>query len=128
MIKYEVGDFTFELDLAKPLYEQVLDQIKHAIARGEVELGTKIPSVRELAQQLKINPNTVMRAYQELEREKLSETRRGQGTFITSSEEKVMEIKKNLAKDAIEAFIGSMKVLGIDRETAKNLLEEVEWQ
>ena len=90
--------------------------------------ASKIPSVRELAQQLKINPNTVMRAYQELERAKLCETRRGQGTFIISSEEKVMEIRKSLAKDAIVAFVISMKDLGLDRESAQKLLEEVEWR
>ncbi|MDP4093307.1 MAG: GntR family transcriptional regulator [Bacillota bacterium] len=123
-----MGSFKIELDLTKPLYEQVLDQIRHAIARGEVELGSKIPSVRELALQLKINPNTVMRAYQELERDKLCETRRGQGTFITSSEEKVMEIKKSLAKDALNVFVSSMKDLGMDRSSAQKLLEEVEWE
>lgn len=128
MARYEVGNFIFEIDLTKPLYEQVLDQIRHAIARGEVELGSKIPSVRDLAQQLKINPNTVMRAYQELERDKLCETRRGQGTFVTSSKEKVLEIKKSLAKDALDTFVDSMKDLGIDRETAQKLLEEVEWR
>lgn len=128
MTRYDVGNFIIELDLTKPLYEQVLDQIRHAIARGEIDLGSKIPSVRELAQQLKINPNTVMRAYQELERDKLCETRRGQGTFITSSEEKVMDIKKGLAKDAIDAFIGSMKDLGINYETAQKLLEEADWK
>ncbi len=127
MIKYEVDNFIFEIDLTKPLYEQILNQIRHSIARGEVELGTKIPSVRDLAQQIKVNPNTVMRAYQELERDKLCETRRGQGTFITSSIEKVNEIKKSLAKDALEAFLISMKALGIDRETAEKLLKEVEW-
>ncbi|MDP4093902.1 MAG: GntR family transcriptional regulator [Bacillota bacterium] len=128
MAEYEIGSFKIELDLTKPLYEQVLDQIRHAIARGEVELGSKIPSVRELALQLKINPNTVMRAYQELERDKLCETRRGQGTFITTSEEKVMEIKKSLAKDALNVFVSSMKDLGMDRSSAQKLLEEVEWE
>jgi GntR family transcriptional regulator len=128
VIRYTVENFTFEMDLTKPLYEQVLDQIKHAIARGEVVLGTKIPSVRELAQQLKLNPNTVMRAYQELERDGLCETRRGQGTFLTSSEEKVMEVKKNLAQEAVAIFVGSMSDLGIDRKTAQTLLEEVNWK
>jgi GntR family transcriptional regulator len=128
LIKYEVENFIFEIDLTKPLYEQVLEQIRHAIARDEIELGSKIPSVRELAQQLKINPNTVMRAYQELERDKLCETRRGQGTFITSSEEMVMEVKKSLAKDAVAVFVNSMKDLGLNRASAQKLIEEFEWK
>ena len=128
MNRYEVGSFIFDLDLTKPLYEQVVDEIRYAVARGEVELGTKIPSVRELAQQLKINPNTVMKAYQELERDKLCETRRGQGTFITSSQEKVLEIRKSLIQDAIVTFVSSMKDLGLDGKSAKKLLEEMQWK
>lgn len=120
-------DFTFELDLTKPLYEQVLNQIRHAIARGEAQLGTKIPSVRDMAQQLKLNPNTVMRAYQELERNQLCETRRGQGTFITTSELRVAEVKKDLAQEAVGAFISAMRSLGINRRMAQELLEEVQW-
>jgi GntR family transcriptional regulator len=124
---YKTDEFTFELDLTKPLYEQVLNQIRQTIARGEVKLGTKIQSVRELAQQLKLNPNTVMRAYQELERDQLCETRRGQGTFITTSESRVAQIKKDMAGEAVKVFAGAMSSLGIDRLTAKELLEEVQW-
>jgi len=127
MVKYQVGDFTFELDHSEPLYEQILDQIRHAIARGDVQLGTKLPSVRDLAQQLKLNPSTVMKAYQELERTELSETRKGQGTYITNSEDKVLEVKKTLAQSAVHAFTSSMKDLGINRKIAKELLEEVDW-
>ncbi|WP_434510274.1 GntR family transcriptional regulator [Desulfitobacterium sp. AusDCA] len=121
------GNFSFELDLTKPLYEQVLQQIRYAVARGEVALGTKLPSVRELAQQLRINPNTVMRAYQELDRDHLTETRRGQGTFITSDQDRVKEIRRSLAGEALQEFIRSMKELGIDRQIALSLIEEGDW-
>lgn len=123
----QVGDFDFLLDLSKPLYEQVLQHIRHAIARGDVSLGTKLPSVRDLAQQLKLNPNTVMRAYQELDRDHLTETRRGQGTFITSDSETVERVKKALASEAVITFVSSMEKLGINRSTAESLLEEVAW-
>ncbi|HWQ40931.1 MAG TPA: GntR family transcriptional regulator [Desulfosporosinus sp.] len=123
----QVGDFNFQLDLSKPLYEQVLQHIRHAIARGDVRLGMKLPSVRDLAQQLKINPNTVMRAYQELDRDYLTETRRGQGTFITSDTETVDQVKKALANEAVIAFVSSMEKLGINRSTAESLLKEVVW-
>lgn len=122
-----VEDLTFQLDLTKPLYEQVLQQIRHAVARGELKLGSKLPSVRELAQALKINPNTVMRSYQELERDNLIETRRGQGTFLTSSPESVESIKRAMAAEAVANFIKAVRELGLDRESAKKLLESGDW-
>jgi len=123
----QVGNFKFSLDLSKPLYEQVLQHIRQAIARGDVQLGTKLPSVRDLALQLKLNPNTVMRAYQELDRDHLIETRRGQGTFITSDYETVDQVKKALASEAVIAFVSSMEKLGINRLAAETLLKEVVW-
>lgn len=127
MESFQVDEFTFPLDLSKPLYEQVLQQIRHAVARGDVLLGTKLPSVRDLAQQLKINPNTVMRAYQELDRDHLTETRRGQGTFITSDLDTVSHLKEALAYEAIKTFVAAMEQLGIHKFTEQSLLKEVEW-
>lgn len=123
----QVVNFIFPLDLSKPLYEQVLKHIRHAIARGDILVGTKLPSVRDLAQQLKINPNTVMRAYQELDRDHLTETRPGQGTFITSDSETVNHVKMVLASEAVNAFVFSMEKLGINQTTAESLLKEVAW-
>ncbi|MBA4493888.1 GntR family transcriptional regulator [Paenactinomyces guangxiensis] len=127
MEKKKVGPLIFQLDLSLPIYEQVMKQIKLAVARGEVELGTKIPSVRELAQQLKINPSTVVRAYLELERDGLCEKRRGQGTYITTSPERVLQVKKGLAADAITSFVETMKALGVSRETAEQWIKEAKW-
>jgi GntR family transcriptional regulator len=124
----DVAGIKFALDLSQPLWEQVLHQIRGAVARGELGPGEKIPSLRELAQQLRINPNTVMRAYQELDRDGLTETRRGQGTFIIASTPKIAEIKITLAREAIQELIHSMKNLGIDKKAAINLLEEAVWE
>lgn len=109
----KVGELVFQLDLSQPLYEQVIEQVRSAIARERIQLGEKIPSVRELAQALQINPNTVMRAYQELDRDGLIETRRGQGTFITTSREKVERIRENLAERLMEEFIERLESLGL---------------
>lgn len=128
MVKYQAGEFTIELDLSQPIYEQVLAQVRLAIARGEVELGSKISSIREMAHYLKVNPNTIMRAYQELERDQLIETRRGQGTYVTSSLEIVEGIKHQLATTAIQNFINAMKDLGISKEKAESYLKEVDWE
>ncbi len=112
MNEVQVGRMRFLLDLSQPLYEQVLNQVRSSIAKGEMDLGDKIPSVRELAQGLKINPNTVMRAYQELDREGLTETRRGQGTFITSDVGKVERVRRHLAALAVDRFFEKMWSLG----------------
>jgi len=117
-----IGGMRFVLDLSQPLYEQVLDQVRSSIAKGEIALGDKIPSVRELAQALKINPNTVMRAYQELEREQLTETRRGQGTYITTDIAKVDQIRYRVADRAIEEFLNKMSGLGFKAPEIDKLL------
>jgi GntR family transcriptional regulator len=79
-------------------------------------LGEKIPSVRELAQALKINPNTVMHAYQELERDGLTEKRRGQGTFITTSPDQVTGFRQEFAQRTIDDFLLKMENLGYTHE------------
>ena len=67
---------------AAPVYVQLREQILHAMSRGQIKPGDQLPTVREVAVRLTINPNTVNRAYAELEREGLLETRRGRGTFV----------------------------------------------
>ncbi|WP_090795235.1 GntR family transcriptional regulator [Paenibacillus sp. GP183] len=103
----------FRIDFSQPIYEQILDQVRSAIAKGEIGLGDRMPSVRELAQELRINPNTVMRAYQELERDGLTEKRRGQGTYVTSSAERVRSFRTDLATKYIDAFMAQMESLGV---------------
>lgn len=66
-----------------PIYVQIKDELKHAILNGSYPLGTQLPTVRQLAVDLRINANTVGRAYAELEREGLLSTQRGRGTFVT---------------------------------------------
>ncbi len=124
MEEVRVGGMRFVLDLSQPLYEQVLDQVRSSIAKGEIALGDKIPSVRELAQALKINPNTVMRAYQELERDRLTETRRGQGTYITTDMGVVEGIRSRLAEQAIDEFLTKMSSLGFDDGEIDQLLRK----
>jgi len=72
-----------DLASAEPLFEQIAFGVKDAVARGELGPGTKLPSVRELAQELSINPNTVVRAYDALERDGVVTRRQGAGCFVT---------------------------------------------
>jgi GntR family transcriptional regulator len=68
-----------------PLYLQLIEQIKHAIETGALRTGDQLPSVRQMAEELMINPNTVVRAYRELEHEGVIELKHGSGTFICES-------------------------------------------
>ncbi len=119
----QVSSLRFRLDLSRPIYEQILEQMSSAIARGDFALGEKIPSVREMAQALRVTPNTVMHAYQEMEREGLTETRRGQGTFITTSRERVDQFRTELAHRVMEEFLQKMKSLGYSWEDILNDLQ-----
>jgi len=95
-----------------PIYIQIMDLIKKEIILGNLKLGEKVLSTREYAQNLKVNPNTMVRVFNELEREGVTFTRRGIGTFITESEEKVESMKKEIAGDIVGNFINGMLELG----------------
>ncbi|PSR35123.1 MAG: GntR family transcriptional regulator [Sulfobacillus benefaciens] len=124
MEQRDVGSFRFLLDLSQPIYEQIVQQLSGAIARGDLDLGAKIPSVRELAQGLRAAPNTVVHAYQELEREGLIETRRGQGTFVTTSATVIHEFRAKLAQTLLNQFLQQMERLGFSPDDVRHLLRE----
>lgn len=124
MEKRQVGSLNFSIDFSQPLHEQILAQMRSFIARGVAGPGDKLPSVREMAQELKINPNTVMHAYQELERDGLTEKRRGQGTFVTTSLIQVREFKDHLAAAYTREFVDRMLQLGLSRQTIQDYLSQ----
>jgi len=101
-----------DFDANVPIYLQIMRGIKRAIVTGEIAPGDRLPSVRERAEALTVNPNTVQRAYQELEREGVSETRRGTGTFIVEKETLIGELKTEMARGVIGTFIEGMRSLG----------------
>jgi len=108
-------------NLAKPIYMQIVDEFKRTIARGELKPGDKVPSQR--AQKVKVNPNTVQKAYQEMERINLVETLRGQGTFIREEEAVLNRIKEEMAREALAIFIDQLYSLGFK---ARDIMEMVE--
>jgi DNA-binding transcriptional regulator YhcF (GntR family) len=91
-----------------------MNLIKKDIILGKMNLGEKLLSSREYAQNLKVNPNTMVRVFNELEREGVTFTKRGVGTFITESEEKVEIMKKEMAEDIVRNFIEGMMELGFN--------------
>lgn len=115
---------TMEFDNNLPIYIQIMDYIKREIVTGKMKAGDKILSVRELAAELQINPNTVQRTFQELEREGVVETRRGLGRYVTSEEEKIMSIKKEMAGDLLERFINGMQELGFTDQDITAIVAE----
>ena len=84
-----------------PFYRQIIEQIKFGIARGELESGDRLPTVRQLAVDLSINPNTVVRAYRELEIEGVLDTQQGSGTFVGRHKPEVDRLEKKRMVDQI---------------------------
>lgn len=105
---------SIKFDEKIPIYVQVMDIIKKDIISGKLKKGDKLSSVRDLSEKLKVNPNTVQRAYKELERENLAYTQRGMGTFIVEDVEIINDLKRNTAKDIMKKFIESMRSLGFE--------------
>ena len=94
-------DFLIDLKSGIPIYRQIIEQIKFAIAGGSLEAGQQLPTVRQLAVDLAINPNTVVRAYRELEIEGLLHTLQGTGTFISEKKPDIDRIEKQRMLDQI---------------------------
>jgi len=111
-------------DSPKPIYMQMVDEVKRALARGELSPGDKMPSHKERAQMSQVNPNTVQRAYQEMEREGLTETLRGQGTFIKQDPALLQRVRSEMALAAVEQFLEEMRGLGIDADETERLLRK----
>ncbi|MGE6751934.1 GntR family transcriptional regulator [Rossellomorea sp. NPDC071047] len=107
---------TEEYTASKPIYLQIADRIIREIVRKELSPGDKLPSVREMAVQSGVNPNTIQRTYSELERMDIVETRRGQGTFVTEKEEVLSVLNEKVQEEVIELFIKNMKELGLTKE------------
>lgn len=107
-----------------PIYIQVIDDIKMNIIKGNIGLGEKLPSGRDLAIQYKINPNTASRVYRELEMNEICFTKRGLGTYVTEDKDKIAEMKEDMFKNMTQDFIMGMKSLGFEKEDVINILKK----
>ena len=112
-----------EFNTSKPIYEQVIDEIKRQIARGEIEPNGKLPSQRELAEEIEVNPNTVQRAYREMENQNLVETKRGRGTFVKDDDKVIKDINQQLAHSAVKRFIDEMSAINYQQKEMIELLK-----
>lgn len=108
----------------RPVYLQIMDVIKLRIATGQYPVGGRIPSVRDLAEEARVNPNTMQKALSEIEREGYLFSLRTSGKFVTDSPETVSKLKSLLYTDIISEFVSKMRELGIDSEQAVTLVKE----
>jgi len=105
--------FTLDLGSGVPFYRQIIDQVKSAIATGELEPGDRLPTVRQLAVDLSINPNTVSRAYTELELTGLVETQMGSGTFVGQREVRPDDVERRRMLDRLcQEFLSRVSTHG----------------
>lgn len=114
----------WNLDSSWPIYLQIIERVQMDIITGRYQPGDKLPSVRDLAQEAAVNPNTMQKALSELERSGLIYSQRTSGRFITEDKELIHQMKKELAAAEVSAFVAHMKQLGISPEEIRQLLAE----
>ena len=117
---------TWKLNSDRPIYAQVLEVIQLRIIAGIYKPGEKIASVRELAAEAGVNPNTMQKALSELERSGLVMTQRTSGRVVTEDLGMIKDTRNSLAKEQVREFIDRMKEMGFEREEIIKLLEQEE--
>lgn len=108
----------------RPIYVQLMETITAAIASGTLAAGSRLPSVREMAAQAGVNPNTMQRALAELERDGLLYSQRTAGRFVTDQSDRITQKRKELAIQQIRIFLSSMKEMGYTSEQTLNLIQQ----
>lgn len=107
-----------------PIYMQIMNSIRDAIASGELAAGDKVPSVREFASEFEVNPNTMQRALMELEREGILVSERAIGRFVTDDRSRIDAMRREAGSRAADAFIRQMADLGFSEEEMLDFFRE----
>ena len=115
----------FEFDNTTPIYIQLVEQIKINIISGELLSGERLPSVRDLALQTKVNPNTMQKALSELEEMELIYTERTNGKFVTKETALIEKYKKEYADELSRSFLLNMKKAGYSENDAIQYIKEL---
>lgn len=118
----------FDIDVRSrvPIYEQLVDNIKMMIIQNVLEKGEKLPSVRKMAQEITINPNTIQKAYRELESEGYIYSLPGKGSFVSDTKNTVSSQKIEVLKDNLEDIVKELIYLRVPVEKIKTLVDEAE--
>lgn len=114
----------FEFDNNLPIYVQLVEQIKMNIISGKLPCGERLPSVRDLALNNKVNPNTMQKALGELEETGLIFTERTNGKFVTKDESLIEKFKKDYADSLTEKYLSAMEAIGIDKNAAVDYIKK----
>jgi GntR family transcriptional regulator len=118
-----VGYLKIEFNSSAPIYMQIIDEIKHEIVSGEREPGSKVEPVRDMAQSMGVNPNTVQRAFAQLEREGLMHTERTSGRYITADTELINTVKEESVMQSIAEFVELMIKSGFSKADILRLVQ-----
>lgn len=113
-----------DFDPAIPIYTQIVDEFKRRIFRQELLPGEKVPPVRELAQELGVNPNTLQRAMSELEREGLLYTERTAGRYVTTDRALIGSLRDALIATVVQGFMAELNALGCSPQEIAGLLQK----
>lgn len=98
----------------KPIYQQIIESIIGNIISGTLSPGDKLPSVRDYAVQVGVNANTMQRVFKELEQMEVTETKRGQGSFVTENVQQIEYLRQRVKEDLANSFLQSIETYGID--------------
>ncbi|MEK4229478.1 GntR family transcriptional regulator [Solibacillus sp. FSL H8-0538] len=107
---------TVDFSKDKPIYSQLVDRLCGEVIKGELKPGDRLPSVREYALESGVNVNTVQRVYKELEAMEMTDTKRGQGTFITMNEQRIAELRETMKRQLAQSFLASIEAFGFTKE------------
>jgi GntR family transcriptional regulator len=115
--------FSIDSSSSVPVYQQVIQAIKLEILSGRLKTGDQLPPIRELAKILKLNPNTVAKAYYTLEEEGFTESKRGSGNWVNTKNLKLDSFRRGMLEDEFRLFLDRAFSLGARLEDLKNLME-----
>ena len=114
-----------KFDNERTIYIQLVEKLRVAILSGFYELGSKLPSVRDLAIMFKVNPNTMQKALNELENERIIYTERTNGKYVTEDKKLIEKIKRELAQEKVNKYIIDMNSIGITFDESIKYLQEL---
>ena len=115
---------SWNLDNDRPIFVQIIEHLEYDIVSGLLPPGAKVPSVRELAADAAVNPNTMQRALSEMERLGLLRTERTSGRYVTDDKDMIISLKKDLAAACVGGFIKQMKRLGLQKDEVVKLVKD----
>ena len=116
---------SWNLDSSRPIYLHIVERVSLDIVAGKYLPGDKLPSVRDLAAEAGVNPNTMQKALSELERNGLVHSLRTSGRFITENKDMIEQMREELATTQIQEFLDKMRQMGFDQKKVIQLIEKM---